>query len=308
MQEFQLQPVDAVPAFLGGKKHLLNRIRQIVLERSTETPVGKFLATMCLSFLIFLFSVVFTASAYGFKKEDVIRQYPPVLILHFTSVQKDTTGEPVLNANVKSKIFDREKNCEKEVRILFRNDTVIEITVNGEKIDPDQMHEYDSLVEGIRENYRESVENLEEIDEKMDENQSKLEDINKDQCSTDLYAILKDIQMSFDEALHSLQNYNWNKGIREALGQARQESRIAMDRLSREDIARLQIAIRQAQEEVRRSLSEFRKQRPGGYHFEFYIPPFFSQPCHPDSMNPEEKTSEDSSSLESKLEKLEKNK
>lgn len=308
MKELKSPSVFAMPAFSGRKKHLLNRINQIILGSSIKTSSGKFLASVGLFFFILALSIVFSVSADGFEKGIISCQNFHDMFIYGATAQQDTMVKPVLNAYVKSKIPDPEKNNEKEVHILFRNDTVVEITVNGEKIGPDKIHEYDKLVEGIRENYRESVENLEEIEGEMAENQSKLEEINPDQCTPDFYSILKEIQISFDEALQSLQNFSWNRNIREALEQARHESRIAMDQLSQEDLSQLQNAVKKAQEEARRSLSELRRQHPGGYHFEFYIPPVFDPPCPRESINHEEKNSESSSSLESKLEKMEKNK
>lgn len=157
IQEMNLQGSVPSNALTGKSNHLLNRIKRLVMPEIKHSPAFKLTVT-----LLFLATV-------GVSAMTIILTGKP-----------DGIFNERVNAAGITKAFEQpdstaKASAKKKMKIIFQDDTITEMTVNGKTVKKEDMKDYEEEIRRIHQEMESSQRELEETQRKLKEAQMELE-------------------------------------------------------------------------------------------------------------------------------------
>jgi uncharacterized protein YukE len=306
IQEMNLNSAVPVNALTGKSHHLLSRIKRLVkpeMKHSATfrmTVVLLFFATIGISAM----TLLITGKPVNYLNDGKIM----ATIQQAGNLQNDDSGI-ILNGTANVTTDDKKNGQKKKMKIVFVNDTIKEMTVNGKAVKKSEMKEYEDEIRKIQQEMESSQQELEKVHRQLKEAQEELEtareelkDIAEEPDLEELSEFNKQfryphLQEYFLQPpniiLHdSLLNHYFNKEnfknilqneefqqemkkAQEEVRKAAEEMRLKHEQYWRTHKDELWKEMKKAQEEARRSMEEMRK------HREFYF-----QQDHPFMLEP----------------------
>jgi len=277
IQEMNLHSAVPANALTGKSNQLLNRIKRLVKPELKHSPA--FRLTVILLFL----------ATIGVSAMTLIIAGKPGNLSNGTKVsagisvkkdlQPDSTRKVIRNATVNTITDDKKDGEKKKMKIVFVNDTIKEMTVNGKRVNQAEMKEYGDEIRKIRQEMESSQKELEKTNQELEEAQIELEIARKH---------IEDSKEDFDKR----DVFELNRQMKGALSQSHEEVKRAFEdmKIQQEEYWRshqneFREQMRKAQEEARKALEEMRKNKD----------PFFNdqpfrhriEPCPPVPPMPE---------------------
>ncbi|MBN1791508.1 MAG: hypothetical protein JW830_13485 [Bacteroidales bacterium] len=330
IQEMNLQTNLPANAITGKSNHLLARVRRLVKPELKHSPAFRLA-------VIFLFFATVGVSAMtlmvsrkpGELFSDKNKSGNTLIISDF---QPDSNGKVVMNGTISKVSGENRDGDKKKMKIVFLNDTIKEMTINGKEITKEEMKNYEEEIRKIRQEMEASQKELEKAHQELEEAQKELqlarqqnnqEQLNKLWQNEEFREQMKKVQeeagRASDEARKAMeemwkerQEY-WQQHqteFQEQMKMAQEAMRISREDYWKSHLKEFQEQMKKAQEEAKKAmgmplLPETEIMIPEVPEVEELIP---LNPLPPAEMLPEEpaaKDSQDSESLNSKLKELE---
>jgi len=87
----------------------------------------------------------------------------------------DTSGNYMLNGTIRTQVTDKKDRKKKDIKIIFSNDTVQELVVDGNVIPPSDMDEYDATIDRVRSDMEQSHEELNKAEYELQQARGELD-------------------------------------------------------------------------------------------------------------------------------------
>jgi bla regulator protein blaR1 len=248
IQEMNLNSPVPANALTGKPNQLLNRIKRLV------KPERKHSAAFRLTVML-LFLATIGVSA---------------MTLFLAGKPGDLSNE------VNTTTIDRKNGEKKKMKIVFSNDTIKEITVNGKTLNKEEMKAYQEEIEKIRQEMEASQRELEKTQKELQEAQLQLEfarqqmeAAHESMVEPDLSGLDLQLERSLaqkDINLSQLENMKHQRDFQEQMKRAQEDARRAFEEMKireKENWLQHQEEFRQqmkkAQEEAWKAMEDFKK-------------------------------------------------
>ncbi len=129
--------------------------------------------------------------------------------------QPDTTGKHVRLATVNTQVIDKKDGNKKKMKVVFENDTIREMTVNGKPVSREDMKNYAHEIDKMKRELESSQQELQIANEKLKEAQKELEIASANMGDkeglniTEFYKFDRDMQGALSELPEKLKE-KWN--------------------------------------------------------------------------------------------------
>jgi beta-lactamase regulating signal transducer with metallopeptidase domain len=241
IQEMNLGSPFATNALTGKPKQLLRRVTRLLKPEMNHSPAFR------LSIILLFFATVgvsaMTLMIAG-KPEHPVPSLETTLSAAFPEIiQQDASGKLIKQGTLQTTL-NGEEGGKKKVKVVFVNDTIREMTVNGKAVTREEMKHYQ--------------EELQKIQREMDNSRRELEEANRQ-----LAEMQHELQKAMQEAdmvrreMTLAERHEMEKQIQEELAQAPPFPKILPEYWRSEEFRE---QMRKSQEEARRALEEFRLQ------------------------------------------------
>lgn len=258
IQEMNLHGIIPANALTGKSNQFLNRIKRLVKPERKHSPAFRLTAT-------FLFFVTV-----GLSVMTLIIAGKP------ENNQAGSIDKAILNGTVNTITTDTKDGIKKNLKIVFADDTIKEMSVNGKPVDKAEIENYEAEIIEIRQEMEASKRELEKANEKLREAQIELEIARNEnenaKVKMDKQAVLefnRQIKGAMSQAQLEMQQHKnlWqNEEFKEQMKIAQEEAKRAFEEMKKakdeywymhQDEFREQM--QKAQEEARKAFEELRK-------------------------------------------------
>jgi uncharacterized protein YukE len=173
IQEMNLQSNVQANALTGKSNHLLNRVRRLVKPELKHSPAFRLA-------VIFLFFATVGVSAMtllttGKTDELSLNKENSSNRVIINDLQQDSTGSVVINGTIGKVTGENRDDGKKKMKIVFLNDTIKEISINGKEITKEEMKNYEDEIRKIRQEMEASQKELEKAHQELEEAQKELQ-------------------------------------------------------------------------------------------------------------------------------------
>ncbi len=245
IQEMNL-PGFTASALTGRKNQLLSRIKRLVKPRTGYSPVFR-LSVIALSALIFCaISMAFIITEQPDLKRD--------------GLGRKATAEPSPTREVTAMVIpDGKDGDKKKMVIIFNNDTIKEISVNGKKLSREEMKTYAEDIRKLQRELENSQDEIKRAQRELEDAHRQLELAHRELRNKNLEA-LKEFKFEFPEKdwknLGSDPDFHWNspefsehmKKVQEEAWKGIRDEQQALEYLNSEDFKE---KMKKAREEMR---------------------------------------------------------
>jgi beta-lactamase regulating signal transducer with metallopeptidase domain/uncharacterized protein YukE len=281
IQEMNLHSNVPANAITGKSNHLLNRVRRLVKPELKHSPAFRlavvflFFATVGVSAMTLLVS--------GKPGELFSDKDKSGNMLVINDFQSDSTGKVVMNGTFGKVSGENRDGDKKKMKIVFLNDTIKEMTINGKEITKEEMKNYEDEIRKIRQDMETSQKELEKAHQELEEAQKELQMARQQLAETRNgleYPGDPEMRWQFKEPfsqaymnpeqfkklMQSEEFQEQMKKAREEAGRANDEARRAMEEIRmkgqeywQQHQKEIQEQMKKAQEEIRISREEYWK-------------------------------------------------
>ncbi len=173
IQEMNLQSAVPANALTGKSNHLLNRVRRLVKPELKHSPAFR----LAVIFLFFATVGVSAMTLIMTGKPGVpsgIKDYSANMVI-INDLRPDSTGKVVMNGTISKVSGESRDGDKKKMKIVFLNDTIKEMTINGKEIKKEEMKNYEDEIRKIRQEMEASQKELEHAHQELEEAQKELQ-------------------------------------------------------------------------------------------------------------------------------------
>jgi bla regulator protein blaR1 len=173
IQEMNLHSAVPANALTGKSNNLLNRVRRLVKPELKHSPAFRlaviflFFATVGVSAMTLIF-----AGKPGKFSGSMDNSNGMVII---DSLQQDSNGGLILNATLNAVAGEKKDGEKKKMKILFVNDTIKEMTINGKSVKKEEMQEYEAEIRKVQQELESSQRELEKTNQELEMTQKELQ-------------------------------------------------------------------------------------------------------------------------------------
>jgi len=191
IQEMNLNSVVPANAITGKSNQLLGRIRRLVKPEHKHSATFRmavvllFFATIGVSAMTFIIAGK-PGNLFGGKENTEQVQYAG-------NHQQNDSGI-IMNGTVNATTDDKKDGVKKKMKIVFVNDTIKEMTVNGKPVNKSEMKAYENEIRKIRQEMESSQRELEKVNRQLREAQKEIEIARKE-----LEGTTEDLDLDLDE-------------------------------------------------------------------------------------------------------------
>ncbi len=281
IQEMNLYGNVPANALTGKSKHLLNRVRRLVKPELKYSPAFR-LAVVFLFFATVGVSAM-TLLASGKPGELFWDKEKSGNMLIISDFHPDSNGKVVMNGTISKVSGENRDGDKKKMKIVFLNDTIKEMTINGKEISKEEMKNYEDEIRKIRQEMESSQKELEKTHQELEEAQKELQMARQQLAETRNgleYPEDPELRWQFKEPfsqaymnpeqykklMQSEEFQEQMKKAREEAGRANDEARRAMEEIRmkgqeywQQHQKEIQEQMKKAQEEIRISREEYWK-------------------------------------------------
>jgi bla regulator protein BlaR1 len=307
IQEMNLSGPVQANALCGKSKGLLYRIKRMIKPELKHSPVFRFSVIFLLFLTVGITAVALYASNNNtlFLSMKGLSHEPSFVTISFPDTSKVIITEKTIKAEVKGP----KDGVKKDVIIKIENDSIKELSVNGQKVPESQIKEYEDEIKEIQKEMQSSEEEVKKAD--IEKKQTVME---KEQAEKELQKAQMEYQKAMQEmerARHEVERARENlrmqecphtgkpfnpfiyrlyedsglykyfnseefrenlAKLREQLSRSREDLQKNLQQLKKEDWEKYRKEWEKAGKEMKRAIEEFNKQRKDSIDF-FIAPP-----------------------------------
>jgi hypothetical protein len=276
IQEMNIKNAIPANALTGKSHHLLNRMMRIIKPEMKHSATFRFAVI-----LLFLATIGISAMSFVIKEQrDVKSQYNDSVKQDPEKKKQQDPGTTVAEEG-----RDPEK---KKIKVIFENDTIREMTVNGKSVGKKEMENYADEIRKMQQELENSQIELQEANKKLREAQIELDIARRNMEEGELGHQWGDLNRQLMGALpqthdrEQLDQMLNNKDFREQMKKAGEEAQKAFEQSRSEQMEywrehqdEFREEMEKAREEARKAFEEMRKNHKELNYddFEFHFNP-----------------------------------
>jgi len=253
-------------AFAGRKHNLLTRIKRLNQKPAMKNNISeKWITLSAMVVIILVLSTVLripginTAEAAVNPNEemamDMLNLAPVPTPVGVSPVELQDTLKKSGTKSINTTFFDASDQKEKQVRMIFQGDKVIELYIDGEKIPEDQIGNYQELIDNTLAELKKAEIEIEKAAEELKEAERSLAEIDMEQVQKDMESAREDVE----RAMQEMKEIDMEEMARE-IDLAKEEFKRAQEQIKEIDMEELKNQYRQMEKELQESFEEFREE------------------------------------------------
>lgn len=173
-----------------------------------------------------------------------------------------------LDGTVHSRYPDTITGKERELKILFSEGAVKEIQDEGELVPPEKWSKYEATIQGIRQDYEDSMSGLDEAEEDLQRADHEMQHAQEDIPQDDIQIALNVVDSALQEAFNAIEELGEFHGddIRKGITEARKGVLKATEEFRREDLPAIHSEIKKTLKYLQDSFDETDQSKGSGQH------------------------------------------
>jgi len=284
MQEISLSPPAPAIAIKRNNNKLINRIKRITAMKNRKNLLKeKLIAILSIAFLV---SALIALTGFDTTTDSFLQVVPEKNIAgsSFNNwISLTESPEPLFlpqdtlhqkTSTIITKWTDPADNKQKEVKMLIKDRQVIELTMDGKVIPPEDHYIYQDLIDDTIQDYEEAMKeiedlDIEEIEKEVEKAMQEIEEIDMEEIAIDIEEAMKgieeidmeEIETEIEEAMKGIEEIDMEeieteieeamKGIEEIdMEEIETEIEEAMKEIEEIDMEEIETEIEEAMKEI----------------------------------------------------------
>ncbi|MCK7477339.1 MAG: hypothetical protein M0C28_07485 [Candidatus Moduliflexus flocculans] len=173
IQEMNLNGLEPVNALTTGNNRLLKRIKRLIRPEQKHSPFLRLTGILLFMATIGVSAMTLMMSGKNPVSSNLADNNKQFLALSGTKTNLAMVSEPALVKN--REIVNDKDGVRKKMKIVIVDDTIQEMTVNGKKVDHEEMKKYQDDIGKMQQELKASQRELESVNNQLKDAQRELE-------------------------------------------------------------------------------------------------------------------------------------